>query len=380
MKHSKLLCGFLAAAFMSCSSGQNVRLIDPPTEERRTYSPMFGSFPVGVIPEATVRDAARGKDVPISLEYPTRPGPHPVILFSPVLGGSRRDYAGLSSYWVSHGYVVIRVSHADTGLLKDPRDAATLFATQTAEDWRNRARDLSAVVDNLATLESKYPELKGRIDASRIGAGGHGLGALTALMLGGLVPQKSGARVDATDRRIKAVVAMAPPAREDAGLTDDSWRAVTVPVLTMIGSAEPPREEREEGRRRRQAPQEEKPPAEPVRWNRESFDLTPAGDKYLVSIRGLRPMSFTGRLMDLDDAEIERRREAAMRATTAAPGSITAVPPEGVMDMIASRERRVFAAIKSSALAFWDGYLLGKKEGREFLSKLTGESLKAETR
>ena len=71
--------------------------------------------PVGVIPTALLHDAQRNKDLDISLEYPTRGGPFPVIIFSHGYGASNRGYESLVAYWTGHGYVVIRPAHADAG-------------------------------------------------------------------------------------------------------------------------------------------------------------------------------------------------------------------------------------------------------------------------
>src|SRR5688572_97186 len=58
------------------------------------YSSAPGSNPVGVIPAGAglIRDTKRNKDVPLAIEYPTKPGPHPVIIFSHNYGGMSRGY------------------------------------------------------------------------------------------------------------------------------------------------------------------------------------------------------------------------------------------------------------------------------------------------
>src|SRR6476619_4898378 len=81
------------------------------------YSTDATISPVGVIPTATIHDARRNKDVEVSIEYPTRGGPFPVIVWSHGYGGSSQSYEPLVSFWVSNGYVVIRPTHADTGAL-----------------------------------------------------------------------------------------------------------------------------------------------------------------------------------------------------------------------------------------------------------------------
>src|SRR4051794_40041807 len=64
--------------------------------------------PVGVIPTTLLHDAQRNKDLDISIEYPTRGGPSPIVIFSPGYGGSPRGYESMVASWTSHGYVIIR--------------------------------------------------------------------------------------------------------------------------------------------------------------------------------------------------------------------------------------------------------------------------------
>src|SRR5213592_1280429 len=98
------------------------------------YSGDVGTSPVGVIPNATLHDGARSKDLELSIEYPTKGTAHPLIVFSPDFGLSSRDYVGISSYWASCGYIVMKLTHADSLHESNPAD-------QTATDWRERVRD-----------------------------------------------------------------------------------------------------------------------------------------------------------------------------------------------------------------------------------------------
>src|SRR5438128_11840194 len=87
------------------------------------YSADVGPSPVGVIPTTMLHDAQRNRDVEVSIEYPTRGGPFPVIVFSHGYGSSDRGYEPLIAYWTSYGYVCIRPSHADAGALREtPRE------------------------------------------------------------------------------------------------------------------------------------------------------------------------------------------------------------------------------------------------------------------
>ena len=149
---------------------------------------LYGQMPVGAIPDVVV------SDVKLSIDYPTRGGPHPLIVFSHASGGSNRSYAGLSSHWASSGYVVIRPAHVES---------------------RDRVADIKLVIDSLGTLAGQFPELQGKIDANRIAVAGHGEGAVTAIMTG--------------DPRVKAIVALSP--------ADETKTAeLRVPALFMTGT------------------------------------------------------------------------------------------------------------------------------------------------
>ncbi len=299
------------------------------------------SLPVGVIPDANLRDNGRNKDIRLSIEYPVRPaGPHPLIVFSPQFRLTNRDYVGLSSFWASRGYVVIRASHADTGE----------ESSQTPADWRNRVRDLTYVLDSLPQLTQRYPELGGKIDETKIAVAGHGYGSFAALLLGGV--QTFPGAVRYADPRIKAVIAISPPGvSETRGLTRESWANVTVPVLFLTGNAD-------QGALESETPE----------WRREAFALAPAGDKWLVVLQGARHGTFTGRFDGMLDAAARER--ARTRGDVIRPED-TNVTRDGQRisreESVAFRQQDVFNTGRGIALAFLDAYLRADAEGRKAL-------------
>ncbi len=324
-------------------------------ESRPRYSPEAGTSPVGVIPDAVIRDAERDKDLTVNIEYPTRPGPHPLIIFSHGFGGSNRSYVGLSSYWASKGYVVMKPAHADSSRQPGVRELEDIWESQTPADWRNRVRDVTFLIDSLDKIEQQFPELAGKIDKSRIGVGGHSYGAHTAMLVGGARTFPGG--VSYADPRVKAIIAMSPQGpSEIRGLTRESWAELRTPALFMTGT-------RDRGISDAETPE----------WRREAFELSPAGDKWLIVLPDAGHAVFTGRMERFTEAQA---REEARRGDPLDPDdprdpqARTRRPrARGAAEGLAARARSSFAQIKVLSLAFWDAYLRGDAPGREQLEK-----------
>jgi predicted dienelactone hydrolase len=325
-----------------------------------SYSAGPGPNPVGVIPRAMLHDGQRNKDLEMSIEYPTRNGPYPVVIFSHAFGGSNTNYVALTEYWTSHGYVCIRPKHADAGAVSDPKIALAEWRKQSETNWRDRARDVTFIIDSLGALEEKYPELRDRMDHGRIGVGGHAYGAFTTMLLAGTKVFGSGATFSVADTRIKAAIAMSPQGAGDApGLTAESWRDVHVPILYMSGTLDTLGDGDDAARRH------------------DAFQYSPAGDKYFVSIEGARTQSFLGRF-DLTDDDLRRAPTGSAPyfrdpRDPIDPNYPQNYPQDYQNPMRGSgpaygRERRIFNTIKGTTRAFWDAYLKDNKNGREFLA------------
>lgn len=299
---------------------------------------------VGVIPDVVLRDNDRNKDVVLTIEYPTRGGPHPLIVFSHGFRGSNRGYVGLSSYWAGSGYVVIRPTHAD-----GPREVKLedIWSSQTPADFRNRVRDITLILDELDTLETRYPELRGKIDREKIGIGGHSYGAHTSMLAAGV--RTFPGPVTYADPRVKAIVAMSPQGPSDVrGLTRESWTELRAPALFLTGTEDNGVSE-----------------LETYEWRRNAYELAPAGDKWLLVIEGARHGTFTGRA----DAFIEAiaRESAAEQALR--PDGTRAVRPPSRAAAAALHHQEMFAAARGLSLAFWDTYLKSDAKAREALEK-----------
>jgi dienelactone hydrolase len=342
-----LLPLLLACSLISCASRDAA--LDTDQTPRSRYTGDVGESPVGVIPEASLRDNARNRELGMAIEYPTRPGPHPLIVFSHGFGSQAREYAALSSFWASQGYVVIRPAHADVGKGSTASGGRAAWESRPAGDWNARAEDVKLVLDQLDQLEQRYPELNGKIDRARIGAGGHSYGAQTAMLAAG-------------DPRIKAVVMMGPPGPGPSrGLTEQSFAALADPALFIVGTAETGADE-----------------TETPEWRRRAYELAPAGDKWLLTLEGGGYSAYTGRMSAVAPGGQQTVRDPISDPTNDPTRDPTRDPmrrPSApTQDRTRAREgsaglrtRGAFGTVKAISLAFWDTYLRESTEGRTAL-------------
>ncbi len=236
--------------------------------------------PVGVVEDFELTDAARSRQVPLKIYYPLaeRAGGYPVVIFSHGAGGSKDSYEYLGRFWAENGYVVIHPDHAgsDRAILRSGRVIEALKAAVVdPSNMVNRPLDVSCIIDSLASIARAVPELRDRMDGTRIGVAGHSFGAYTAMALAGAVIHlPGGGKRTFGDRRIAAFIAMSPQGPGDIGFSEDSWGAITRPMLTMSGT-----EDRELSGGS---------PAERLK----AFQHMPPGGKFHVTIAGVTHMDF----------------------------------------------------------------------------------------
>lgn len=290
------------------------------------YKPEPGPLGVAVRTDLVLHDAARNKDLRVVAVYPRETGAYPVLVFSHGFGASSRYYSTLSRYWASHGYVVLLPTHADSLSLRPGgenwigvgEDIREMF--RDPEAWVNRPKDVSFLLDCLPQLEEQAPDLAGKMDAEKIGVGGHSFGAYTAQVIGGATLTLPGQAqpVSLADNRVKAVLMLSGQGPGQMGLTDGSWQNFRLPAMSMTGSLD--------RGALGQAPE----------WRRRAFELCPPGDKYLVFIEGASHFSFNDLVGPLASLE-QPQREA------------------------------ISGYIRIASLAFWDAYLKGEAAAKDYL-------------
>jgi predicted dienelactone hydrolase len=233
-------------------------------DQQSAFEAEPGSYEVAVVDRITLHDSKRDKRIEVRVTYAKTDGKLPVIVYSHCVGGCRRDYEPLIRYWVSHGYACVQADHSDSRLARDSH-ARRL-------DFRNRARDLSFLIDSLAEIEGDIPDFEGKLDPTRIGAGGHLIGAYASCLLAGMKVFPRGedeAPETFADDRVVAALLLSPQGRGQ-GLTDRSWADIATPMLVVAGSETA-------SRRTGNGPE----------WRTEPFTFSRPGEKYLLFVKGL---------------------------------------------------------------------------------------------
>jgi predicted dienelactone hydrolase len=289
------------------------------------YKLADGPYAVTEVPDVVLHDAKRNKDLHVRVFYPNDPGPFPVIVFSHGAGGSQSCCDALTRHWAAFGYVTLQPTHDDSvsqrrnsgehgvNLLSGVHDAL-----KNPAFWQSRPQDISFLLDSLPALQERISALAGKLDAQRIGVGGHSMGAFTAdAIAGALVDLPGHPATNFADPRVRAVLLLSPQGPGEFGLTDHSWDHVSVPLLSMTGSLD-------------KAANREGPD-----WKKIPFDRSQPGDKYHAFIDGANHMSF-------------------ISARTLLPGR-------------AAQGEMILAYTNSAALAFWDGYLKGDAKAKAYL-------------
>ncbi len=295
----------------------------PPVADGYKLRP--GPSAVTEVSDIVLHDAKRNKDIHVRIFYPSDPGKHPVIVFSHGAGGSQNCCDALTRHWASYGYVTLQPTHDDSAIQRRNSGEENIRFVQAVRDalkkpalWESRPQDISFVLDSLPELQKSIPALAGKIDADRIGVGGHSMGAFTAGAIAGALVDLPGRPASKfADPRAKAVLLLSPQGPGEFGLTDHSWDRISLPLLSMTGSLD--------SGAGRQGPQ----------WKKIPFERSQPGDKYHLFIDGANHMSF-------------------ITADTLSPAR-------------AAQAEAILGYANSAALAFWDAYLKGEPAAKDYL-------------
>ncbi|WP_394616832.1 alpha/beta hydrolase family protein [Lentzea sp. JNUCC 0626] len=186
----------------------------------------------------------RPVDLQLKVSAPTEGTDLPILLLSHGQGysnhlSSLNGYAPLANHWAEQGFVVLQPTHLSSRSLNLPAETpgAPMF-------WRERAQDMSMIIDRLDEIEKAVPQLRNRLDPTRIAVVGHSMGGHTASLLLGMRTENTSLK----DDRIKAGVLLGSTGRGDA-VTDvvkenysfmqsTDFSEMTAPALVVAGDAD----------------------------------------------------------------------------------------------------------------------------------------------
>jgi predicted dienelactone hydrolase len=297
----------------------------PSTMDGNGYRLATGPHPVTEIEDLVLHDVKRNKDVHIRVFYPSDSGKYPVIIFSHGAGGSQNCCDSLTRHWATYGYVTIQPTHDDSaverrngGEEKISFAKAVREALKNPDLWRNRPLDISYLVDVLPMLGNRVPGLVGKINADRIGVGGHSMGSYTAeAIAGALIDLPGQPGMNFADPRVEAVLCLSPQGPGQFGLQEHSFDQMAMPFMGMTGSLD-----------------SLGPVASPA-WHMAPFERSRPGDKYHVFIEGANHMSF--------------------------------ITPRTLLPNHSERAGAILDYTNSASLAFWDAYLKGDPRAKSYL-------------
>lgn len=216
-----------------------------------------------LVAETSIRDPGQERDIAVRVAYPAEPGTYPVVVFSHGAFCYPQQYAAVTDYWVTHGYIVLSPNHLDS-----PNNRARMSADQVARLLESRIRDLSVMVDALPAIAAATG-MTARPDATRLAIAGHSFGGMLAQIKAGLwlKDPQSGARLSQADPRFRAAVVMSGVGPMPQ-MADGAFSGLTGPLLASGGTLD----EGNVGSGQ----------IFPWEWRMSPYTLAPPGDKYEV--------------------------------------------------------------------------------------------------
>jgi predicted dienelactone hydrolase len=289
------------------------------------YKLETGPLAVTEVPDIVVHDAARNRDLHLRIFYPVTQGKYPVIVFSHGAGGSQNCCESLTRHWATYGYVTLQPTHDDSIVQRRKSGDEALRFPQAVREalknpalWESRPQDISFLLSALPDLQKRVGGLGDKLDLSRIGIGGHSMGAYTAEALGGaLVDLPGHPATSFSDPRAKAILCLSPQGPGQFGLAARSFDTIGLPFMGITGSLD-----------------SLGPVASPA-WHKIPFERSQPDDKYELFIEGANHISF-----------------------------ITA---ETLLPARSSQAAAILGYTNSASLAFWDAYLKDDPAAKQFL-------------
>lgn len=199
-----------------------------------------------LISKGELFDENRERRVPYKIYYPVGEEIEniPVIIWSHGFGGNRDGASFLSRYIASQGYILVHITHfgTDSSLWegKEGHPWDILKKTKVSrQDTLDRFRDVPFVLDHLEDVFEENPELRGKANLQKIGMSGHSFGAMTTQVMAGMkFPDSDGSLLFMREPRFLAGILYSPV--PIAHITDENpdilYGSVKTPLFHMSGT------------------------------------------------------------------------------------------------------------------------------------------------
>ena len=140
-----------------------------------------------------LNDSARNRRIPLDVYWSkAATADKPTIVFSHGLGSVRTDLRYLAEHLASHGYVVAALEHPGSNETNTNAAIAGKSRLLAPQEFLDRPKYISFVLDELAKLNQTDDNLRGKIAIDRSMIVGYSFGGATALSLAGAELQLSG--------------------------------------------------------------------------------------------------------------------------------------------------------------------------------------------
>ncbi len=220
----------------------------------------------------TLQDQQRHRTIPVDLYWSanslsdsaSRPYQGPLVVMSPGLGADRKFFAYLARHLASHGLTIAALEHpgSNTDWLNSVTKENNPNNLLPAQEFVDRPKDISFLLDELAKLNTSPGPLQGKLNTEQVSVVGHSLGGYTALALAGAelnleelrqfcqgsigigrspsdllqcaAASLPGRKLQLRDRRVVQAIALNPVVGHIFGKT--GLTQVTTPVLLLAGT------------------------------------------------------------------------------------------------------------------------------------------------
>jgi predicted dienelactone hydrolase len=136
----------------------------------------------------TFEDKQRQRSIPVDIYWSQKTDTTaPLVLISHGFGANRRFASYLARHLASHGITVAAIEHPGSNSISitNAANGSDLAKLLPAREFIDRPKDISFLLDELATLNTQPGQLQGKLNTEKVTVIGHSLGGYTALALVG---------------------------------------------------------------------------------------------------------------------------------------------------------------------------------------------------